>query len=188
MSPQRVSRRFDPAIYEDPPDAIAVVNVFDHGRDTIVEVPIGEYFHDSEASKIILNKDERAKQMLSEAKEILLKSNGKKRPAAKSSQKASKQRSLKYEAPIAKDEPDALATVCVLDSDLDTVISVEIGYYFHERTAGTIILLDDAETKDLVENASEIILKKLIKYRPTDQKPGRKFVPANSYRLSNPGR
>lgn len=188
MRRQPVSRRFDPAIYQADPDAIATVSVYDHGRDTLVEVPIGEYFHDDQASKIVLRKDDRSKQMLAEAKEIFLKTGGKKRTTAKASRKPSKGRSSKYEAPVAKDEPDALATVSVFDPDLDTTISVEIGFYFHERTAGTIILLDDVGNKDLLENASEIILKKLIKSRPTDQQPGRKFKPANSYRLAAPRR
>lgn len=106
MKAQRTSSRFEPAIYQDSPDAIAVVHVHDHGRDNLIEVPIGEYFHDKHTSKIILRQDERSRQMLAEAKEILLKSNRKRRASATAKKKQFKRRSPKHESAIVKDEPD----------------------------------------------------------------------------------
>jgi len=100
-----------------------------------------------------------------------------------------KKQSTKYQAAVYQDDPDAIATVNVFDPDQNAVIPVEIGYYYHGKTGSTILLLNDARSKQLLSEASEIDLVRFSRSRPSKRgkKPSPK--PAASYRpVSQPGR
>lgn len=88
----------------------------------------------------------------------------------------------RYEAAVYQDDPDAIATVRVFDPDRDSVIPVEIGYYYHGKSGSTIYLLNDVRSKQLLSEATSIDLVRFTKTRPTNQAPKLDIKPAGTYR------
>jgi hypothetical protein len=74
--------RYEAAVYQDDPDAIATVNVFDPDRNAEIPVEIGYYYHGTSGSTIYLLSDVRSKQLLSEANSIELVRFARSRPSA----------------------------------------------------------------------------------------------------------
>ncbi|MEM8864190.1 MAG: hypothetical protein AAGF31_01435 [Planctomycetota bacterium] len=87
-----------------------------------------------------------------------------------------------YEAAVYQDDPDAIATVSVFDPDRNAVIPVEIGYYYHDKSVGTIHLLSDVRSRQLLSEASSIDLVRFTKSRPTTGGPKQEIKQAPSYR------
>ncbi len=72
---------YEAAVYQDDPDAIATVSVFDPDRNATLPVEIGYYYHDKSVGKIYLLGDVRSRQLLSEASAIDLVRFTKSRPS-----------------------------------------------------------------------------------------------------------
>lgn len=88
----------------------------------------------------------------------------------------------RYEAAVYQDDPDAIATVSVFDPDRDSVIPVEIGYYYHGKSGSTIHLLNDVRSKQLLSEATSIDLVRFTKTRPTNQAQKLNIKSAGTYR------
>ena len=61
MKRRPMQPRYEAAVYQDDPDAIATVNVFDPERDAVIPVEIGYYYHGKSGSTIYLLSDVRSK-------------------------------------------------------------------------------------------------------------------------------
>jgi hypothetical protein len=82
MKRRPMQPRYEAAVYQDDPDAIATVNVFDPDRNAVIPAEIGYYYHGKSSSTIYLLTDIRSKQLLSEANSIELVRFAKSRPSA----------------------------------------------------------------------------------------------------------
>ncbi|TWT41516.1 hypothetical protein [Botrimarina hoheduenensis] len=81
MSRRTPKPRYEAAVYQDDPDAIATVSVFDPDRNSTIPVEIGFYYHEKTVGKIYLLGDVRSRQLLSEADAIDLVRFTKSRPS-----------------------------------------------------------------------------------------------------------
>lgn len=82
MKRKQNSTKYEPAIYQDDPDAIATVQVFDPDQGAVIPVEIGYYYHGKTGSTIFLLNDPRTKQMLWESNEIQLTKFSRSRPTS----------------------------------------------------------------------------------------------------------
>lgn len=87
-----------------------------------------------------------------------------------------------YEAAVYQDDPDAIATVSVFDPDRNAVVPVEIGYYYHDKSVGSIYLLGDVRSRQLLAEANSIDLVRFTKSRPSKSAAKQKVKQAPSYR------
>ncbi|QDS97037.1 hypothetical protein [Adhaeretor mobilis] len=99
-----------------------------------------------------------------------------------------KPRKPSYEAAVYQDDPDAIATVSVFDPDRNAVVPVEIGYYYHDKSVGSIYLLADVRSKQLLAEATSIDLVRFTKSRPSKISPNKDAKPAQSYRPTPPAK
>ncbi len=81
MKRKQTISKYEAAVYQDDPDAIATVSVFDPNRNKVIPVEIGFYYHGKSQSTIYLLNDVRSKQLLSEATSIDLVRFTKSRPS-----------------------------------------------------------------------------------------------------------
>ena len=72
MRKKRTSTKYEAAVYQEDPDAIATVHVFDPDQNKLIPVEVGYYYHGKSGSTIYLQNDPRTKQMLWEASEVHL--------------------------------------------------------------------------------------------------------------------
>lgn len=90
MRRKQPSSKCEATVYQDDPDAIAIV--FDPDRNEVIPVEIGFYYHCKTGSTIYLLNDARSKQLLSEAQCIDLVRFSKSLPSKTTTKPKAKQR------------------------------------------------------------------------------------------------